>query len=34
MIKHNKVYKEVDAIAQEVAADLILMGSHGVMIHE
>lgn len=30
MIKHHKVYKEVDAVAQEVNADLIIMGSQGL----
>ncbi len=29
IIKHYKVFKEVDAIAKEVNADLIIMGSHG-----
>ncbi|GGX11079.1 universal stress protein [Aquimarina muelleri] len=30
MIKHHKVYKEVDLVAKEVDADLIIMGSHGL----
>jgi nucleotide-binding universal stress UspA family protein len=30
MIKHYKVYKEVDIIAKEIEADLIIMGSHGL----
>lgn len=30
LIKHHKVYKEVDAVAQEVNADLIIMGSQGI----
>lgn len=30
LIKHHKVYKEVDAVALEVNADLIIMGSQGV----
>ncbi|EAS19392.1 universal stress protein, Usp [Flavobacteria bacterium BBFL7] len=34
VIKHHKVYKEVDALAQKVNADLIIMGSHGLMAHE
>ncbi|GAL74332.1 UspA protein [Nonlabens ulvanivorans] len=34
LIKHHKVYKEVDALAQKVNADLIIMGSHGLMAHE
>lgn len=29
IIKHYKVFKEVDAVAKEVNADLIIMGSHG-----
>jgi nucleotide-binding universal stress UspA family protein len=34
MIKHHKVYKEVDELARNVNADLIIMGSHGLMAHE
>lgn len=34
MIKHHKVYKEVGELAQEIHADLIIMGSHGLMAHE
>ena len=34
MIKHHKIYKEVDELAQDVNADLIIMGSHGLMAHE
>ncbi|PQJ30755.1 universal stress protein UspA [Nonlabens arenilitoris] len=34
LIKHHKVYKEVDALAEKVNADLIIMGSHGLMAHE
>lgn len=34
IIKHNKVYKEVDILARELQADLIIMGSHGLMAHE
>ncbi|WP_292890294.1 universal stress protein [Nonlabens sp.] len=34
MIKHHKVYKEVDELAQDIDADLIIMGSHGLMAHE
>ncbi len=30
VIKHNKVFSEVNTVAEEVAADLIIMGSHGV----
>ncbi|KGL58586.1 universal stress protein [Polaribacter sp. Hel1_85] len=30
VIKHFKVFSEVNAIAEEVNADLIIMGSHGV----
>ena len=30
MLKHHKVYNEVDAVAQEVNADLIIMGSQGL----
>ncbi|EPR72328.1 UspA [Winogradskyella psychrotolerans RS-3] len=30
MIKHHKVYKEVDTVAKETNADLIIMGSHGL----
>ena len=30
IIKHYKVFSEVNAIAEEVDADLIIMGSHGV----
>lgn len=30
IIKHHKVYKEVALVAKEIAADLIVMGSHGV----
>ncbi|MCM4155716.1 universal stress protein [Gramella sp. AN32] len=30
MIKHHKVYKEVDLVAKEVNADLIIMGSQGL----
>ncbi|WP_452223565.1 universal stress protein [Lacinutrix chionoecetis] len=30
LIKHHKVYKEVDAVAKEVNADLIIMGSQGL----
>ncbi len=30
LIKQHKVYKEVDAVAQEVNADLIIMGSQGL----
>jgi nucleotide-binding universal stress UspA family protein len=30
IIKHYKVFSEINAIAEEVAADLIIMGSHGV----
>ena len=29
IIKHYKVFKEVDAVAEEMNADLIVMGSHG-----
>ena len=29
IIKHYKVFKEINTIAQEVNADLIIMGSHG-----
>ena len=29
VIKHYKVFSEVNAIAKEVAADIIIMGSHG-----
>ena len=29
IIKHYKVFKEVDAVAEELEADLIVMGSHG-----
>jgi nucleotide-binding universal stress UspA family protein len=34
MVKHHKVYKEVDELAEKVNADLIIMGSHGLMAHE
>lgn len=34
VIKHHKVYKEVDKVAQNLNADLIIMGSHGLMAHE
>ncbi|WP_158840944.1 universal stress protein [Polaribacter sp. L3A8] len=30
IIKHFKVFSEINAIAEEVKADLIIMGSHGV----
>jgi nucleotide-binding universal stress UspA family protein len=30
LIKHFKVFKEINSIAEEVNADLIIMGSHGV----
>ena len=30
IIKHYKVFSEINAIAEEVKADLIVMGSHGV----
>ncbi|QHI39295.1 Universal stress protein G [Kordia antarctica] len=30
VIKHHKVYKEVDALAKEISADLVIMGSHGL----
>ncbi|MGK0413558.1 MAG: nucleotide-binding universal stress UspA family protein [Polaribacter sp.] len=30
IIKHHKVYQEVAILAKEIAADLIIMGSHGV----
>lgn len=30
VIKHRKVYREVDALAKEVNADLIIMGSQGL----
>lgn len=30
MIKHHKVYNEVDAVAKEINADLIIMGSKGL----
>ena len=29
IIKHYKVFSEINAIAQEVHADLVIMGSHG-----
>lgn len=32
--KHHKVYREVNEVAQNVNADLIIMGSHGLMAHE
>jgi nucleotide-binding universal stress UspA family protein len=34
VIKQHKVYKEVDKVAEEVNADLIVMGSHGLMAYE
>lgn len=34
MIKHHKVYKEVDELATKVNADLVIMGSHGLMAYE
>lgn len=34
VIKQHKVYKEVDKVAEEINADLIIMGSHGLMAHE
>jgi nucleotide-binding universal stress UspA family protein len=32
IVKHYKVYDEVDAVAQEINADLIVMGSHGLTV--
>ncbi|WP_194852277.1 universal stress protein [Nonlabens antarcticus] len=34
MIKHHKVYKEVDLVAADVDADLIIMGSNGTNISD
>jgi nucleotide-binding universal stress UspA family protein len=34
MIKHHKVYKEVDIIAKEINADLIIMGSNGLTMQD
>ncbi|AGC75317.1 nucleotide-binding universal stress UspA family protein [Nonlabens dokdonensis] len=34
VIKHHKVYKEVDVLAKKINADLIVMGSHGLMAHQ
>ena len=34
MIKHYKVYKEVNDFATEIEADLIVMGSHGISIQD
>ncbi len=34
VIKHHKVFKEVDEVAKKLNADLIVMGSHGHSEHE
>jgi nucleotide-binding universal stress UspA family protein len=34
VIKHHKVYKEVDELAQSINADLIVMGSNGLMAYQ
>lgn len=34
VIKHYKVYKEVDNYAKEINADMVVMGSHGLTIQD
>lgn len=34
VIKKHKVYKEVDAVAKELKADLIIMGSQGITLQD
>nr|WP_321232231.1 universal stress protein [uncultured Psychroserpens sp.] len=34
MIKHHKVFKEVDTVAKQEGADLIIMGSRGHSLHD